>query len=309
MALLGALIHADWSRAADDDAARSGIAVVYPDIGEPYRSVFATILEGVEDRVRGKVFGVPVAMGANPPSLSDELRRRNVRTVIALGRSGMKIAANLDRQVNVVAGGVLSVPESEAQGMLVQSLAPDPALLFARLKAFVPGAKRVIVVYDPRQNDWLIRLAREAAKNMGLELLALEADDLKTAVRRYQDALGSVNPKRDALWLPQDSTTVDESAVLPLVLREAWSQSLVVFSSSVVHVRRGVLFSLYPDNAEIGRYLAGAALASMQAGATPARGIQALKQVLTAVNTRTAEHLGVDLRASQQRINLVYPEQ
>jgi putative ABC transport system substrate-binding protein len=245
--------------AAEDDGGRSSIAVVYPDIGEPYRSVFASIIEGIEDRARGKIFGFPVAMGANPPSLSDELRRRNVRAVIALGRSGMKIASNLDRQINVVAGGVLSVPESDAQGMLVQSLAPDPALLFARLKAFVPGAKRVIVIYDPRQNDWLIRLAREAAKNQGMELLALEADDLKTAVRRYQEVLGSVNPKRDVLWLPQDSTTVDESAVLPLVLREAWSQNLVVFSSSVVHVRRGVLFSLYPDNAEIGRYLAGAA--------------------------------------------------
>jgi putative ABC transport system substrate-binding protein len=295
--------------ASEDDGGRSSIAVVYPDIGEPYRSVFASIIEGIEDRARGKIFGFPVAMGANPPSLSDELRRRNVRAVIALGRSGMKIASNLDRQINVVAGGVLSVPESDTQGMLVQSLAPDPALLFARLKAFVPGAKRVIVIYDPRQNDWLIRLAREAAKNQGMELLALEADDLKTAVRRYQEILGSVNPKRDALWLPQDSTTVDESAVLPLVLREAWSQNLVVFSSSVVHVRRGVLFSLYPDNAEIGRYLAGAAFASLQASSPQARGIQALKQVLTAVNTRTAEHLGVDLRASQQRINLVYPEQ
>ena len=55
--------------------------------------------------------------------------------------------------------------------------------------------------------------------------------------------------------------------------------------------------------------LAGAAFASLQASSPQARGIQALKQVLTAVNTRTAEHLGVDLRASQQRINLVYPEQ
>lgn len=310
LAILGGPMYVGSAvAAADDDGGRSSLAVVYPDIGEPYRSVFSSIIEGIEDRARGKIFGVPVAMGANPPSLSDELRRRNVRAVIALGRSGMKIASNLDRQINVVAGGVLSVPEADAQGMLVQSLAPDPALLFARLKAFVPGAKRIIVIYDPRQNDWLIRLAREAAKNQGMELLALDADDLKTAVRRYQEVLGSVNSKRDVLWLPQDSTTVDESAVLPLVLREAWSQSLVVFSSSVVHVRRGVLFSLYPDNAEIGRYLAGAALASLQASSPQAHGIQALKQVLTAVNTRTAEHLGVDLRASQQRINLVYPEQ
>ena len=295
--------------AAEDEATHSGLAVVYPDIGEPYRSVFATIIEGIEDRAHGKVASYPIAMGANPPALSDELKHRNVRAVIALGRSGLRAASNLDKQISVVAGGVLSVPESEAQGMMVQSLAPDPGLLFARLKSFMPGARRVVVVYDPRQNDWLIRLARESARAQGLELLALEADDLKAAVRRYQDVMGTLNPKRDVLWLPQDSTTVDESAVLPLVLRESWNQGLVVFSSSVMHVRRGVLFALYPDNTELGRYLAGAALASLVAGSPQPHGIQALKQVLTAVNTRTAEHLGIDLRASQQRIHLVLPEQ
>ena len=154
----------------------------------------------------------------------------------------------------------------------------------------------------------MIHLAREAAKAHSLELLALEAEDLKGAVRHYQEQLGSLNPKRDALWLPQDSTTVEESTVLPMVLRESWRQNLVVFSSNVTHVRRGVLFSLYPDNIEIGRHLAGAALAPLQPGGQAARGIQALKQVLTAVNTRTAEHLGLDLGASQQRIHLVFPE-
>lgn len=298
--------------AAEEEVGRANLAVIYPDIGEPYRSVFGAIIEGVEDRVdraRGKVFGIAIPMGGNPPAMSGELRKRDVTAVIALGRSGLKAAANLDKQFAVVAGGVLSVPESEAQGMLVQSLAPEPALLFAKLKAFAPFVKRVVVVHDPRQNDWLIRLAREAAQAQSLELLALEADDLKSAVRRYQEQLGSLNPKRDALWLPQDATTVEESTVLPLVLRESWRQNLVVFSSNAMHVRRGVLFSLYPDNIEIGRFLAGAALASLQPGGQAPRGNQALKQLLTAVNTRTAEHLGLDLRASQQRIHLVYPEQ
>ena len=295
--------------AAEEKVGRAQLAVIYPDIGEPYRSVFGAIVEGVEDRARGKVFGIAIPMGGSPPAISEELRRRDVKAVIALGRSGLKAAANLDKQIGVVAGGVLSVPESEAHGMLVQSLAPDPALLFAKLKAFAPFVKRVVVVHDPRQNDWLIQLAREAAKAQSLELLALEADDLKSAVRRYQEQLTSLHPKHDALWLPQDATTVEESTVLPLVLRESWELNLIVFSSNVVHVRRGVLFSLYPDNIEIGRFLAGAALASLQPGGQGARGIQALKQVLTAVNTRTAAHLGLDLRASLQRIHLVYPEQ
>lgn len=295
--------------AAEEKVGRAQLAVIYPDIGEPYRSVFGAIVEGVEDRARGKVFGIAIPMGGSPPAISEELRRRDVKAVIALGRSGLKAAAHLDKQIAVLAGGVLSVPESEAHGMLVQSLAPDPALLFAKLKAFAPFVKRVVVVHDPRQNDWLIQLAREAAKAQSLELLALEADDLKSAVRRYQEQLTSLHPKHDALWLPQDATTVEESTVLPLVLRESWELNLIVFSSNVVHVRRGVLFSLYPDNIEIGRFLAGAALASLQPGGQGARGIQALKQVLTAVNTRTAAHLGLDLRASLQRIHLVYPEQ
>ncbi len=302
-----ALVPAGPLLAAEEDAGRASLAVIYPDIGEPYRSVFGAIIEGVEDRARGRVSGIAIPVGGTAPAMSAELRKRDVKAVIALGRSGLKAAAGLDKQFSVVAGGVLSVPESEAQGMLVQSLAPEPALLFAKLKAFAPFVKRVVVVHDPRQNDWLIRLAREAAKVQSLELLALEADDIKSAVRHYQEQLASLHPKHDALWLPQDATTVEESTVLPLVLRESWELNLIVFSSNVVHVRRGVLFSLYPDNIEIGRFLAGAALAPLQPGGQATRGIQALKQVLTAVNTRTAGHLGLDLRASQQRIHLVYP--
>jgi len=295
-------------RAAEDDSARNGIAVIYPDIGEPYSSVFATIIDGIEDRARSKVPSFAIAR-SNAAGLPDQLRARHVRAVIALGRSGLQVASSLDQQINVVAGGVLSVPAAEADGMFVQSLAPDPALLFGQLKSLATGVRRVWVVYDPKQNEWLIKLARDAARLHGLELQAIPADDLKSAVKRYQELFASLNAKRDALWLPQDTTTVDDAVVVPLVLKASWDQNLIVFSSNVAHVRRGVLFSLYPDNAEMGRHLAATALASLQPGGAPPHGLQALRQVLTAVNTRTAEHLGVDLRTSQQRIQLVLPEQ
>ena len=135
--------------------------------------------------------------------------------------------------------------------------------------------------------------------------MAQDANDLKAAVRLYQELLSSSDARRDALWLPQDSITVDESAVLPLVLREAWNQSLALFSSSVAHVKRGALFSLYPDNVELGRALAATALT---ASGPPARGLYPLKDVLMAVNTRTASHLGINLTASPQRFHLVFPE-
>jgi putative ABC transport system substrate-binding protein len=301
-----------WSpllvHAAPDEPGRS-IAVVYPDIGEPYRGVFNAMIEGIEDKIKGRVDTFAVGPATAPADLASELKRHDIKTVIALGRQGLKSVSGLDRSMNLAAAGVLSVPESEAQNFPIHSLAPDPALLFARLKSLMPSARRITVVYDPRQNSWLIRLARDAARVYGMELLAKEASDLKSALHLYQEALASADPKQDVLWLPQDSTTVDDNAVLPLVLQEAWNQSLVVFSSNVSHVKRGALFALYPDNLELGRILgAWAVVASTPAAVVAAKGVIPLRQVLMAVNTRTAAHLGIALSNSPHRYSMIFPE-
>lgn len=291
-------------------AGGGAIAVVYPDIGEPYRGVFTKIIEGVEARAQAPVISMAIGAGTDAATLRDNLKSRDVRVVIALGRQGMKAADNLGREFGVVVGGVVAVPEEEAKDLAVVSLSPDPALLFERLRGLVPGTRRIHVVYDPRQNGWLIRLARAAARDQGLELVVREASDLRAAVRAYQEILAGANAERDVLWLPQDATTVDENTVLPLVLRETWERRLPVFSSSFGHVRRGVLFSLFPDNVGLGRDLAGSALGFLASGEPPGRGVMPLRNVQTAVNLRTAKHLGLKLSSQQQRgFDLVFTGQ
>lgn len=291
------------------------IAVVYPDIGEPYRAIFEKIIEGIEDKAGPRVANYSVKSNTDIGELKSTLRRQDAKVVIALGRQGMKTAAALDRGpstelrtgIAIVVGGVVTVPENEARGLSVISLSPDPALLFARLKVLMPTAKRVFTVYDPSYNGWLMRLAKEAARAQGMELVAYEAHDLRSAVRLYQDIFAAADSRRDALWLLQDPTTVEERSVLPLVLQESWNRGLAVFSSSFGHVRRGVLFSLYPDNVELGRSLAGLALGILASSDHGNRGMMPLRDVLVAVNLRTAQHLGLDL-SQQQSFDLVFPE-
>jgi len=284
------------------------IAVLYPDIGEPYRSVFSKIIEGIEEKAQTRISSFAVGSNFNPQSISSELKRQDVRVVIALGRNGLKAASALDRDIGVVAGGVLSVQENDVRSGTILSLAPDPALLFARLKALSPKTQRVHVVYEPPQNGWLLKLAKEAARLQGIELLAQEASDLKAAAAVYQGIFSSADPRRDALWLPQDSTTVEESVVLPLVLQESWAKGMPVFSSNVSHVKRGVLFALYPNNVELGRHLASSAL-GLAGGSQAGKGVQPLREVLTAFNTRTASHLGLPRASMQQNFDLIFPEQ
>lgn len=282
------------------------IAVLYPDLGEPYRGIFAKIIEGIEAQAGVRVASYAVGGSMTAQDIVIKMKQQDIKVVIALGRQGMKAAVGMEREFGVVAGGVVSAPEGDGRKFPVVSLAPDPGMLFERLKHFMPDARRIIVVYDPKNNAWLMRLARDAARKHGLELQAVEAADLKSAVRIYQELLLSADPKKDALWLPQDSTTVEEASVLPLVLEGAWSRNLVVFSSSMAHVKRGALFSLYPNNLALGRQLANSAL-NYSASSPPISSVVPMKEALLAVNVRTASHLGLQLSPSQQSFDLVFP--
>lgn len=285
-----------------------GIAVIYPDIGEPYRSVFTQIIDGIEDRAKGRVANFAVGPNVNVGELNNSLRRQDTKVVIALGRQGMKVANSLDSNIGVVVGGVLSAAEGGARVLQVNSLSPDPALLFSRLKKMMPSTRRIFTVYDPRQNEWLIQLAKEGAAVHGVELVTYPVQDLRSAMRAYQEIIAKADNRQDALWLPQDSTAVEESTVLPFVLQESWNNNLAVFSSSFGHVKRGVLFSLYPDNVELGRHLAGDALGLLASGNKEASALVPLREVLMAVNLRTAKHLGLNT-ARIQSFDMAFPEQ
>jgi putative ABC transport system substrate-binding protein len=284
------------------------IAIVYPDIGEPYRSVFEQIIAGIGDKAKARVVNFAVAPNVDVDELKSKLRRQNVKVVIALGQQGMKIAAKLDRDMGVVVGGVIAPPANEMRDVPVNSLSPDPALLFSHLKVLMPAVRRVFAVYDPRQSGWLINRAKEAARMQGLELVAYEAQDLRSAVHVYQDIFASVDSRHDALWLLQDSISSENGSVLPLVLQESWNRNLAVFSSSSSHVRRGVLFSLYPDNAAMGRHLAETALEFLDSGEYGQHGMILLQEVLMAINLRTADHLGLK-PGKKLEFGMVFPEQ
>ena len=296
------------ARKVAPSAGEARIAVIYPDIGEPYRSVFAQIVSGIEDEAKVPLVNFAVGPKADIEELKNSLRRQDVKVVIALGRQGMKIASGLDRNIGVVVGGVITTPENEMGDLPVNSLSPDPALLFLHLKVLMPAVKRVFVVYEPHQNGWMIRLAKEAAHAQGLELVAYETQDLRSAARTYRDIFASADSRHDALWLLQDAIAAEDGTILPLVLQESWDRNLAVFSSSLVHVGRGVLFSLYPDNVEMGRHLADAALEFLASGDYGEHGMILLREVLVAINLRTANHLGIRY-GNKQSFGIIFPEQ
>jgi len=291
---------------ADSDAEDGRIAVLYPDLGEPYRSVFRQILSGIEQTAPTRVLGIPLPETLDPDELAGQLKAQGIAVVIALGRHGLKAASALPPAMPVVGGAVLASPDDGRGARTLVSLTPDPRLLIQHLKRMAPSVRRVFTVYSARQNDWLIDLARQAARAEGIELVAIETDDLSVALQHFHDITNTAQAGRDAIWLPQDTAVLDDQVVLPFVLQQAWDRSIILFSSTLAHVRRGALFALYPDNVDMGHQLATSALALMEA-ARPRRTVQPVRELRLALNTRTAGHLGLNLEAVQNDAVLLFP--
>ncbi|WP_229219677.1 ABC transporter substrate binding protein [Rugamonas fusca] len=282
------------------------IAVLYPNVEEPFRSAFVSMIQGIEERTKLHVRSYPVDPRVDTAELNSTLKRNGTRVVIALGRQGLNATAGLDKEITVLAGGVLLL--SEADNVAGISMTPDPALLFARLRALLPELKRVIVVYNPQKTEWLIKLAREAARAQGLELSTHVAGDLARAAQLYPQLIAAADNRHDAVWLPHDTTTVEEGTILPLVLRESWNSGVPLFSSNALHVKKGALFGMVPNNVELGRTLASSALGVI-AGDNRRRSLTPLRELQTAINVRTASHIGLNLGERQQRsFDFVYPQ-
>lgn len=281
-------------------AGKGAIAVLYPNVSEPVRGAFIGMIKGIEERTKVRVRSYAVEARTDPIDLNFQLKRAGTKVVIALGRQGLNVAAGLDRDILVLVGGALLLSDAEIVNVHGISLTPDPALLFARLRTLLPDVRRVLVVYDPKKTEWLLRIAREAARNQGLELVAHEARDLGQAAQFYTSLIRAADNRRDALWLPHDTTTVDESTLLPLILKESWNNGVPIFSSNVLHAKKGALFAMSPNNVELGKSLASSAL-GLIAGDTRKKGVQPLRELHTALNMRTANHMGLTIGSQQQR--------
>lgn len=299
------LQSATSSRAAD----AMKTMVLYPEVTEPYRTVFHQILAGIRNRIA--IDARALSGDANTDDVRRWMEEASAQVVIALGKRGIAAALRLPPEVPIVAGAILTVPADVGvtanRKLTAVSLASDPNVVFAKLSALAPRVKRVFVVYDPHVNDWLVERARLVADTYGFQVDARTAEDISSAVRHYRAILENSVGDEDALWLPLDPVTVDDGTVLPMVLKYAWEKRIAVISSSPEHAAKGVLFSLYPDNEAMGRRLAELALRSVRGGGASS-GLFALTDLALAVNVRTAAHLRIEFSREQTRgFNLVFP--
>lgn len=284
------------------------IVIVYPEIQEPYRSIFSEIIKGINTELNTTIPNYAVPKRHTTSESHNWIKRNNGKVIIALGQRGFRASHTITPPLPLVLGAVMAAPTDTDSELVTISYAPDPTQLFERLKILSPSVNTVHTVYNPEKNNWLVEIGKKSAKKLGINLKVYEASDFRESATLYKKILQSAESNKDAIWIIQDSTTLDERVILPLILEQSWKRKLVVFSSNLSHANKGVLFSLYPDNYNLGRRL-GRIAKKISRNQQYTFKLQPLQDVRIAVNIRTAKHLGLSISYKQQRaFDLIFPK-
>ena len=285
------------------------IAVLYPVLDEPYRSVFSSILDGIQEQIKVGVKLLPIDDSADNSQTAEGISPERVSVIIALGRTGLAASERWRGKIPIVVGALLLAPDESEVGLAGISLASDPKLLLDRLKRLAPSVKRVHVVYNSSSSEWLIRIAQASLSKYNFKLNSYISDDIKSSALIYRDILEKSRPGEDAIWLLPDPVAVDSKIILPLLLKGAWNNNVVLFSSNPAHVKRGALFAMFPDNRSMGISLARMAeFYSGDSASIRNNNILPLQELQAAINVRTAEHIGLTLSNDERKsYALIFP--
>ena len=158
------------------------------------------------------------------------------------------------------------------------------------IKTFLPSARRLGVLYDPKKSAAKIKEAEQLAAAAGLELkrFPVESD------RDVPSQLRALIAASDALWLLPDSTALNHDSV-HFVLQSTLAQHLPVIGFSPEFTRLGALLGISVSYGEVGRETGQLARRLLNGDRPHPQKPIPVERLKISVNLKTARFLGLSV--------------
>ncbi|MFQ5685938.1 MAG: ABC transporter substrate-binding protein [Candidatus Scalindua sp.] len=163
--------------------------------------------------------------------------------------------------------------------------------------------KDIGIIYDPSKTGNIVVNAEKKAKDIGLNLVKYEIDSSEEVPEAMEGLTGRIN----ALWLLPDSTVVTKKS-FNLIKSTALENKIPLLCTSDVFVKAGALAAVFSDYKCVGSQAAQLAGKILERPDPGSLGIVNPDSFRLAINTDTAEKLGLKLEAiPREPYIIVYP--
>lgn len=164
---------------------------------------------------------------------------------------------------------------------------------FGMLREVLPKARRIGIIYDPKNFAAAAEEAKAAATALGLELVTREVSNES----ELSAAMAWIGPRIDVLWAPMN-TTVFNSRSVQFVLLQMLQRKVPVVGFSENTVKAGALLAPRVDYQAVGQQTAGLLQAMLKSGKPSPDAVQPPQQFDLIVNGRVNRIVGKPVVAS-----------
>jgi ABC-type uncharacterized transport system substrate-binding protein len=279
----------------------SGVAVF---IGENRLKVHDEVLKGFSSVCYAPAEEFEVSK-EDIPGLKKKIAAFAPNLIFAIGSDALAASLEIE-DTPVVFALVLqkngaSYPHKPVTGV---DLLISPQRQLETIRAVLPKAKRIGVIYNPAETGSAFTAAEKAASRLGLNLIGRKAKTAADAINEIKSLEGRI----DALWLLPDASVLDYETVKYAMLFSFRARVPVIAPSSGF-VRNGALLGLGIDAFDIG-VQAGQIANDILSGKS-ARGIPVAfaRKVVLSVNVGTARKFGITIPGDILKKSTTYGEE
>ena len=278
---------------ADASAEGSRIVILTSSRAAPYEEALAGFQQALRQQGVRAIFEVYSLEGETPrvAQVLQDVKQDGSALLLTLGTAATQRARQDITTVPIIAGLVLSADEFKGAPNISGVTLDFPVTLQLEwLRRFLPTAKTIGVIYNPRENQQRIEAASRVAHELGLKLESQQVSD----TRELPTALETLAKKIDVLW-----GVVDELVLTPQtakhILLFSFQNRIPFVGLSTAWVKAGAVYALDWDYTDLGMQCGEMALKVLQGTSINALPPMVPRKVVYALNQKTARHMKIEI--------------
>lgn len=234
-----------------------------------------------------------------------KIGKENPDIILTVGVLATTVTKGEIKDIPIVFCMVINHERFQLSGRNITGIATEVSIE-KQLKGFqsiLGSLKNIGVIYDPSKTGNIIKDADTQVKNIGGDLVKYEIRSSDMVPEAMESLIGRI----DALWLLPDSTVLTRES-FGFIKSTTLKNNIPLLCTSDAFVKAGALAAVFSDYTFVGEQAARLAVKLLSPSAPGSLGIVNPDKFTLAINTDTAEKLGLELKAlpGGSRI-IVYP--